>query len=419
MNTALGRIQKDIVEVNSQQNSDNPPIYAKPHEDSLEHVDALVIGPPGTPYEFGFYNFDMRFPQTYPNEPPKVLITTTNHGQTRFNPNLYAGGKVCLSILGTWSGEAEDEWRSSYSVQYILCAIQSLIMTSTPYHNEPGYEKVDSHYSKPEEVGNYSEKISHENLRVAVCQQLESCLSAEDNNPFREIIKNHFLMWYEIYVRRATEKEKENHEFPMMPFEYPENQAAGKYDYSNILRRLQAIKVSLDQETENMKIAGRVATDKQAGWMYLKLLEEMERIKDGSANLDGISAGPDSDDNIFVWNISIFGPDGTDWEGGIFNLEIVYSSNADIPPRIRFTTEMYHPHITKNGIPYYLNPIGRQNPVIPLLKKIKNLLKNAINPSPVTWLNTEAAEAFFSKDEKVRAEYRQKVKRCVRKSVDG
>lgn len=49
---------------------------------------------------------------------------------------------VCLSILGTWSGESEDEWRSSYSINYVLSAIQSLIMTAKPYHNEPGYEEV-------------------------------------------------------------------------------------------------------------------------------------------------------------------------------------------------------------------------------------------------------------------------------------
>jgi ubiquitin-protein ligase len=51
-----------------------------------------------------------------------------------------------LSILGTWSGESEDEWRSSYSINYILSAIQSLIMTAKPYHNEPGYEEARAAY---------------------------------------------------------------------------------------------------------------------------------------------------------------------------------------------------------------------------------------------------------------------------------
>ena len=80
----------------------------------------------------------------------------------RFNPNLYAGGKVCLSILGTWSGESEDEWRSSYSLSYVLSAIQSLIMNGSPYHNEPGYDKVEGGRAKKDEVEHYSKKIKHE-----------------------------------------------------------------------------------------------------------------------------------------------------------------------------------------------------------------------------------------------------------------
>ena len=28
----------------------------------------------------------------------------------RFNPNLYKCGKVCLSLLGTWSGARGESW---------------------------------------------------------------------------------------------------------------------------------------------------------------------------------------------------------------------------------------------------------------------------------------------------------------------
>ena len=34
----------------------------------------------------------------------QVQFLTTGGGRVRFNPNLYACGKVCLSLLGTWSG---------------------------------------------------------------------------------------------------------------------------------------------------------------------------------------------------------------------------------------------------------------------------------------------------------------------------
>ena len=44
----------------------------------------------------------------------------------RFNPNLYADGKVCLSLLGTWhAGDATEKWTpgksSLYQVKLCVC----------------------------------------------------------------------------------------------------------------------------------------------------------------------------------------------------------------------------------------------------------------------------------------------------------
>ncbi len=48
--------------------------------------------------------FDVKMPKEYPIKSPQVRAITTNSGRTRFNPNIYNEGKVCLSILGTWRG---------------------------------------------------------------------------------------------------------------------------------------------------------------------------------------------------------------------------------------------------------------------------------------------------------------------------
>jgi ubiquitin-conjugating enzyme E2 Z len=111
-------------------------------EEDVRHVKALIIGPHGTPYEYGFFEFTVNFGAEYPSKPPKVEARTTNKGRTRFNPNIYAGGKVCLSILGTWHGERPgEEWSSAQGLESILWSIQSL-MSSNPYENEPGYENA-------------------------------------------------------------------------------------------------------------------------------------------------------------------------------------------------------------------------------------------------------------------------------------
>lgn len=416
MNSVYARIQKDIKEVNNNIDIDTPPIFCKVVGDNLDNLDCLIIGPPDTPYEFGFFRFEMKFGSNYPDKPPKVLITTTDGNRVRLNPNLYSQGKVCLSILGTWTGESADEWRSTYSVNYILRAIQSLIMTSKPYHNEPGYEEMKSEYSKPEEVQLYSSKIKHEVLRVAVCSVLEECFHSKKENLFKDIIKHYFLFYYDSYVRRALEDMKlDGNEFAIMPFEYPENGAYGKYNYQNIVSRLSEIKGKLEKETELWKKQGHEWTKSESGWYYFKMLEENEKIKKGDPRLEvGISTGPVSEDNLFYWNASIFGPEGTMWEGGIFHLELVFH-NSDAPPRVRFLTEMWHPHITKDGIPFFRVLPGIKEPVIPILLEIYKLLKNEPNSSSATWINREAAEQYFSKNEEMKKEYKKRV--TDRKSV--
>ena len=55
-------------------------------------------------WQGGCFEFDLLLPPDYPNRPPQVHFLTTGNGRIRFNPNLYNNGKVCLSLLGTWSG---------------------------------------------------------------------------------------------------------------------------------------------------------------------------------------------------------------------------------------------------------------------------------------------------------------------------
>lgn len=43
---------------------------------------------------------------------------------------------------------------------------------------------------------------------------------------------------------------------------------------------------------------------------------------------------------------AVFGPDDTPWEGGIFSLRITFTEHyPEKPPRVRFTSEMFHPNV--------------------------------------------------------------------------
>ena len=54
----------------------------------------LITGPSDTPYANGCFEFDVYFPQNYPESPMFVNFETTGHHSIRFNPNLYNDGKV-------------------------------------------------------------------------------------------------------------------------------------------------------------------------------------------------------------------------------------------------------------------------------------------------------------------------------------
>ncbi|GAB7365193.1 hypothetical protein MBLNU230_g6279t1 [Neophaeotheca triangularis] len=178
---AIRRITKELRHI---QEGGDLSLAVACHDSDVRSVRALIIGPPETPYEYGFFEFDFHFPRQYPNKAPTVKCRTTNGGRCRFNPNIYAEGRVCLSILGTWRGEKGEEWSSAQGLESVLLSIQSL-MSSNPYENEPGFEDFkigDPNTDKPKA---YVAKIRHETLRISVLQRLEALLhiDLDDTTP--------------------------------------------------------------------------------------------------------------------------------------------------------------------------------------------------------------------------------------------
>lgn len=125
----IEELQSDIVKGNG--------IFYHCDESNFRKGKALIIGPEGTPYAYCPLVFDIELPPDYPLACPKVTFMTSD-GQTRFHPNLYVTGKVCLSILGTWKGPA---WSAAITLSKMLLTIQS-ILDANPIANEPTYESV-------------------------------------------------------------------------------------------------------------------------------------------------------------------------------------------------------------------------------------------------------------------------------------
>jgi len=164
MNISTKRILKDLNQL-EKNNLNSHGIYHNLFDDDIYKLNILMIGPTNTPYEHGFYFFNIEMPKDYPFSPPKVKYCTQD-GKTRFNPNLYVNGKVCLSIINTWSGPG---WTSCNTISTVLLSIQALVFTENPLHNEPGYEKDNGIKNT-----NYNILLTYNNFKTSIHKMIIS-----------------------------------------------------------------------------------------------------------------------------------------------------------------------------------------------------------------------------------------------------
>jgi len=162
-------------------------IFVRVQESRLDLLRILITGPESTPYEHGIFMFDV-FLGDYPNSPPKVKFLTTGGGKVRFNPNLYNCGKVCLSLLGTWSGPAWQKGKST--LLQVLVSIQGLVLVPDPYYNEPGYAPTTK--AMRDASTKYNLQIRLYTLQYAMRDILQSTLAGNSPYPeFSDVVTAH------------------------------------------------------------------------------------------------------------------------------------------------------------------------------------------------------------------------------------
>jgi len=80
----------------------------------------------------------------------------------------------------------------------------------------------------------------------------------------------------------------------------------------------------------------------------LLLNKQLRDLKKSS--VDGFSAGLIDDDDIFKWEIVIYGPPETLFEGGMFKAHLLFPKEyPHRPPKMKFVSEMFHPNIDTEG----------------------------------------------------------------------
>jgi len=176
------RIAKDVAQIYKNPLTEQGIYYIHDDQKLLEGY-AMVIGPKDTPYEDGFYFFHFKFPHDYPFSPPKVVFMTHDgRNKTRFNPNLYINGKVCLSVLNTWRG---DGWTACQTISTVLLTLVS-ILTEKPLLNEPGIKEGHR------EIVKYNKIIRYRNYEVAILKYLDENNIPLNFHHFKSVIRGHF-----------------------------------------------------------------------------------------------------------------------------------------------------------------------------------------------------------------------------------
>ena len=186
----IKRLLNDVRQIIKHPLTDNG-IYYSHDETNITKGYAMIIGPSNTPYFGGYYFFNFDYPTDYPFSPPKVTYMT-NDGTTRFNPNLYKCGKVCVSILNTWSG---DKWSSCQTINSILLTLCSLL-NDYPLENEPGQSKTSRDFIP------YQKSIQFKNIDFAICDllNLNKQKIPSPFDIFYPFMKQHFIDNYDKLI---------------------------------------------------------------------------------------------------------------------------------------------------------------------------------------------------------------------------
>ncbi|KIW18401.1 hypothetical protein PV08_02689 [Exophiala spinifera] len=134
-------------------------IYVRTYESRLDLLRCLIIGPRDTPYENAPFLVDLHLPERFPESPPTAHFHSWTSGMGRINPNLYEEGKICLSLLGTWSGKHETEsWSEKATILQVLVSLQGLVLVRNPFYNEAGFEGLENDAKYIHDAEQYSEK---------------------------------------------------------------------------------------------------------------------------------------------------------------------------------------------------------------------------------------------------------------------
>ena len=112
------------------------------------------------------------------------------------------------------------------------------------------------------------------------------------------------------------------------------------------------------------------------------------------------SAGPVGD-NLYAWQATISGPVDSPYQGGLFFLNINFPTDYPFkPPKVQFTTKIYHPNINGSGS-ICLDILKSQwSPALTISKVLLSICSLLCDPNPDDPLEPESAKTYKNNRDK-------------------
>uniref|UniRef100_A0A4W5NJ57 UBC core domain-containing protein n=1 Tax=Hucho hucho TaxID=62062 RepID=A0A4W5NJ57_9TELE len=142
---------------------------------------------------------------------------------------------------------------------------------------------------------------------------------------------------------------------------------------------------------------GTIVASRYGHWTIFNVVELNDLARDPPAQC---SAGPVGDD-MFHWQATIMGPNDSPYQGGVFFLTIHFPTDYPFkPPKVAFTTRIYHPNINSNGS-ICLDILRSQwSPALTISKVLLSICSLLCDPNPDDPLVPEIARIYKTDREK-------------------
>lgn len=239
--------------------------------------------------------------------------------------------------------------------------------------------------------------------------------------PFRDLIKRRFLWYYDSYlaaIDKAKGEVKDGQNFVRMPFEGSSNTMEGKFNYTELERRLRKIKKVLDDETDSWATEGATIKTREST-VAVNLQRQFEQIVESFKRTDTPHNLELEDNNPFLWVLTYIGKPMTNLDGGLFRIRINFSPRfPDEQPRIKFETRIFHHRIAADGTPCYFSSSSRREDAKAHIEAVIDALEEEQPPyDPRTLVNPEASKLYWGSGDDRKA-YNRRLRRSVQQSME-